>query len=407
LGIYLDILIYEHASAGGFAEGAVSPSILAEGFGMLRSLIAGLRVAGHRVTVIVAAELARFNPPLHADCTIPVFSFHEAQQAILRACAKIEAVYIIAPETGGTLQSLVEFVEQNGVPTLNCRSKAIQAVSNKAALNEALSSKDLKVPKTVMLDVSDSIKEVVESRFSFPVVFKPLDGVGCSGLSLVEDESQVVNAVAKIDAELASEKFVVQEYVEGEAVSVSLLCTGSSVLPVSLNKQEINLSGPEEASGYVGGCVPYDHELRKEAFEVAEAVVGCFSGLRGYVGVDLILTKKGPVVVDVNPRLTTSFVGLSRVASFNFADSLVNAALKGELPTTAAFGGFAVFSKVETVKPDVVALERLFAISGVVSPPFPILDSDSACAFVSGEGSSIDIASLRLEEAKKNVLESV
>ncbi len=403
----MNILIYEHASAGGFAESAVSPSILAEGFGMLRSLVTGLKSAGHRVTVIVAAELIRFNPALSADCIIPVFSFHEAQQAILRVCTTIDAVYIIAPETGGALHSLVEFVEQNGVPTLNCSSKAIQAVSNKAVLYETLSSNGLKIPRTIMLDKSDSIIKDIERRFSFPVVFKPLDGVGCSGISLVKDRSQIVNAVAKIDAELASEKFVVQEYLEGEAVSVSLLCTSSDASPFSLNKQEIDLLGPEETSVYVGGCVPYDHELKLKAFEVAKAVAGCFSGLRGYVGVDLILTEKEPVVVDVNPRLTTSFIGLNRVACFNFTDALVCAALKGELPRTSGFSGFAVFSKVETSKPDIAALEKISSIPSVISPPFPILDSDSACTFILGEGDSIDTANMQLEEAKKKVLDSV
>ena len=33
-------------------------------------------------------------------------------------------------------------------------------------------------------------------------------------------------------------------------------------------------------------------------------------------------------VVDVNPRLTTSYVGLRRVANFNVAEAMVNAVLK-------------------------------------------------------------------------------
>ena len=65
--------------------------------------------------------------------------------------------------------------------------------------------------------------------------------------------------------------------------------------------------------------------LSKKHLRVAEKVVGCFKGLRGYVGVDLVLAKEKVFVVDVNPRLTTSYVGLSRVANFNVAEALVNA----------------------------------------------------------------------------------
>ena len=88
LGIYLNILVYEHACGGGFAEGAVSPGILAEGFGMLRAFVSNLKAAGHEVTVILDEGLSRLNPPIEANCVIPIFSFKEAQQAILKACAE-------------------------------------------------------------------------------------------------------------------------------------------------------------------------------------------------------------------------------------------------------------------------------------------------------------------------------
>ena len=105
---------------------------------------------------------------------------------------------------------------------------------------------------------------------------------------------------------------------------------------------------PEAVSSYEGGTVPFDHPLKQEAFREGEKVVEAFSGLRGYVGVDLVLAKDKSFVVDVNPRLTTSYVGLRRVASFNVAEALINAVLKRKLPTKQAFDGFVYFSKVET-----------------------------------------------------------
>jgi tyramine---L-glutamate ligase len=407
LVIYLNILVYEHACGGGFAEEAVSPGILAEGFGMLRSFVSNLKTAGHEVTVILDEGLSRLNPPIEADCVIPIFSFKEAQQAILKACANTDAAYVIAPETAGTLQSLVEFIEQNGVPLLNCRSTAIKAVSDKANLYETLKACKIKTPKTVRVNIAQYVKETIMAKFDFPVVFKPVDGVGCSGLSIVKDESQVETAIAKIDAELASESFMVQEYVKGEAVSVSLLCTGNKCMPVSLNKQNVTLSTPDEPSCYVGGCIPFDHKMKQKAFQTAENVLCCFSGLKGYVGVDLILTKKGPVVVDVNPRLTTSFIGLSRIAGFNFSDAIIKAAVRNDLPEKAPLSGYCCFSKIETPKVDLDCIDALYRVPGVVSPPFPVQDFEEGCALVSGEGNSLDEASQVLEEAKKRVLDNM
>lgn len=403
----MNILVYEHACGGGFAEGAVSPGILAEGFGMLRSVASNLKAAGHQVTIILDEGLSRLNPPLEADCVIPIFSFREAQQAILKACADTDAAYIIAPETGGTLQTLVEFIEQNGVPLLNSRSNGIKAVSDKANLYEILKDNKLRTPKTVRVNVAQYVKEAITAKFDFPVVFKPVDGVGCSGLSIVKNESQVEGAIAKIDAELASESFMVQEYIEGEAVSVSLLCTGNKAMPISLNKQNVALSTPDKASCYVGGCVPFEHKMKQKAFNTAEKVLSCFSGLKGYIGVDLILTEKGPVIVDVNPRLTTSFIGLSQISGFNFADAIAKAALKNDLPADAPLSGYCCFSKIQTKKATLDSLDALYQAPGVVSPPFPIQDYEEGCALIFGQGNSVDEACRRLEEAKKRVLDNM
>jgi predicted ATP-grasp superfamily ATP-dependent carboligase len=403
-GIYLKIFIDAPACGGGFAEGAVSPGILAEGFGMLRSCVAGLKAVGHEVLVIFDEELSRLNPPMDVDNVIPIFNFKDAQQAILKLCTDIDAAYVIAPETGGTLHALVEFIEQQGVPLLNSHSKAIQAVSDKANVYKTLKSNKLKTPKTVQFNVNQYVKESIVEKFDFPVVFKPVDGVGCSGLSAVEEASQIESAVEKIYAELANEVFMVQEYLKGEAVSVSLLCTGAKALPVSLNKQNVTLSTPEKDSCYVGGVVPFCHEMEQKTFETAMSVVSCFPGLRGYVGVDLILTDTGPVIVDVNPRLTTSFIGLNRVAGFNFADAIVNAALKNSLPSKPALSGYACFSKIETPKADIDVLDKIYKVPEVVSPPFPVQDSKTGCALISAEGNSLEETHHLLEEAKKSVL---
>ena len=102
-------------------------------------------------------------------------------------------------------------------------------------------------------------------------------------------------AIAKIKAESKFSHFVAQEFVEGESVSVSLLATENKALAISLNKQNITMAGPEALSSYNGGCIPFDHPLKQEAFDLAEKVVESFHGLQGYVGVDLVLAQDKPL----------------------------------------------------------------------------------------------------------------
>jgi predicted ATP-grasp superfamily ATP-dependent carboligase len=59
-------------------------------------------------------------------------------------------------------------------------------------------------------------------------------------------------------------------------------------------------------------------------------------GLSGYFGVDLVLGESADGsqdrVIEINPRLTTSYLGLRRLARFNLAQALLRLA-QGERVT--------------------------------------------------------------------------
>ncbi len=69
----MKILVYEHVSGGGFAGQDISPSVLSEGFGMLRCLVEDFKVAGHEVTVMLDDRLSKLNPLIDADLIVPIF----------------------------------------------------------------------------------------------------------------------------------------------------------------------------------------------------------------------------------------------------------------------------------------------------------------------------------------------
>ena len=401
------LLIYEHVSGGGFSDEPISSNVLSEGFGMLRTLISDFKAAGHYVTTLLDSRLARLNPPIGADCTVPVFSSREVQVAIRKISESADAAYVIASETEGVLQSLVESVEQTGVASLNCPASTIGKVVDKAVLQASLRKLGVPTPETIMFSVADGVEEIkraVHGRLNFPLIFKPSNDVGCCGLSVVKNENQVAGAVSKIKRESSSKRFVAQELIKGAAASVSLVSTGSDALSISLNRQDVTIGAPDAISSYNGGLVPFDHPLRPRAFAVAEKIVKSFRSLRGYVGVDLILTEEEAVAIEVNPRLTTSYIGLRSVANFNPAQAIINAVLKRELPTNIQSYGYAYFSKVETPLPTIDALQKTYEMNEVVSPPFPVLENGTACALVSSHGATVKAATARFREAKKRVL---
>jgi len=62
--------------------------------------------------------------------------------------------------------------------------------------------------------------------------------------------------------------------------------------------------------------------LRQLAMQVHQAL----PGLRGFVGIDLVWhALRGPVVIEVNPRLTCAYVGLSQALGRALAPEMVAA----------------------------------------------------------------------------------
>jgi predicted ATP-grasp superfamily ATP-dependent carboligase len=270
--------------------------------------------------------------------------------------------------------------------------------------NETLKKMGLKVPETVLLDIhetADNIKHLTK-ELGYPLVFKPLDGVSCSGLSIVKDEDDIAGAAKKAAHESTSKQFIVQKMIRGKTASVCVISNGDKAVAASLNRQFVTLGSPDEESGYLGGIVPFDHSREKEALKAAERAVESVEGLKGYVGVDMILTDEEPVVMEVNPRLTTSYVGLRRVAAFNPAETIIDAAIKQKLPKNVQHRGYSFFSKVE------VPLRRhlfteTYRLKDVVSPPFPIED-EKICALIAVTSTSPEEAEAKFYRTKEELL---
>jgi predicted ATP-grasp superfamily ATP-dependent carboligase len=400
----LNLLIFEYVSGGGYANQKLSSSILSEGYGMLRSLILDCKTAGHNVTTLLDSRLKEFNPPNEADQTVYVASPNELSAKLKEHSSVVDAVYVIAPESDQVLENLVQDIEDSGGTSLNCSVDAIKRVSNKMTTNETLKKKGLKVPETVLLDIHEKIGNIkhLTKELGYPLVFKPLDGVSCDGLSIVKDEDATERAVKKVAYASTSKQFIAQKMIMGKAASVCAISTGDKTMAATLNRQFVTLASPDEESRYMGGVVPFDHTLENEALRAAEKAVEAIGGLKGYVGVDMILTDEEPVVMEINPRLTTSYIGLRRVVDFNPAQTIIDAAIKQKLPRNVQHRGYSFFSKVE-VPLRLQVFAETYRLEDVVSPPFPIEDK-TAYALIAAASTSPEEAESAFQRTKEQLL---
>ena len=405
----LRLLVYEYSSGGGFAEKPIPPSILSEGFGMLRTITEDAKVAGHKVTNILDSRIAHFNPPLENEKILLVDSWRETENAIQEAAEKTDAAYVIAPETDDILKMLVKKIEKGKTMSLNSNSKAIAKVSNKTRLQKQAKKIGLSTPETLTFKTTDNQENIIqelEKKIGFRAVFKPVNSVGCGELSCVNSKAQVVIAIAKI-ANQSNSRFIIQELVRGQPASVTIISDGTNAVPISLNKQNVSLRNPKQDSTYNGGTTPFDHPQNGKAFATAKRLVESIEGLRGYVGVDLILTKKEPSVIEINPRLTTSYIGIRKILNINLAQTLIDSTLNHKLPTKQKTSGFAVFAKVKIKNPTTKLLDETFEMPEMVAPPFPNLHGNTTYALICAQAKTLQQAKWTLSNAKKQLHNSI
>lgn len=141
----------------------------------------------------------------------------------------------------------------------------------------------------------------------------------------------------------------------------------------------------------------------EEALRTARMVVESLKGLRGYVGVDMVLTKDGPMVMEVNPRLTTSYIGLRRAVNFNPAQAIIDATLKRKLPGDTQSSGYAFFSKVKVSSPTREALQKTYGLEELISPPFPIAGNGTAYALLVAHSAKLKDARTGFYRAKRRL----
>jgi predicted ATP-grasp superfamily ATP-dependent carboligase len=403
----LNLLVYEHVSGGGFADQKIPAGILCEGFGMLRSLISDFKRAGHNITTLIDSRLATFNPPLEADKIISISSPNNFEKSLKKALKLSDAAYFVAPESDQSLQRLVKEAEDVDKTTLNCQVSAINTTANKTTTYEALRKVGVSFPETLTFSLNESAQQVGQriGDLSFPLIFKPLTGVSCQGISMVNNENEIKMAINKIKAESSNEFFLIQKLVAGVAASASLISTGVEAAPITLNEQLLTLesSSSQLSSAYYGGVVPLQHMIEKTALQTAKKAVEAFGGLKGYVGVDMVLTREGPVVMEINPRLTTSYVGLTKVVDFNPAQAIIDAVIERKFPRNVQVSGCTYFSKVKIKPPTYEALLKSYGLGEVVSPPFPIGDDSETYALLASKADELETAKVGFEMAQKHL----
>ena len=320
--------MYEYASGGGLGGRRVPASLMREGAAMRQALVEDLaRDGAHEiVTTIDQRADVRMRRGVEVVALPPG---DRARAAALDALiSRVDAVWPIAPETDRCLERLASRAVRRGAFLIASPPDAIDRAADKQGLPTLLAAAGVKHPRTrTATGRARAIRAA--DRIGYPIVVKPARGAGSSGGGLARGVHELLPALARARAAARSGRVLLQPRIDGLAASVSLLANGDEALPLAVNAQLFDRSTP---FAYRGGVTPLAHPLAARACTAAVAACRAVGGLRGFVGVDVILTGTDVVVIEINPRLTTAYLGVRAAFDVNVA-SLALAACAGRLPT--------------------------------------------------------------------------
>ena len=211
-------------------------------------------------------------------------------------------------------------------PVLASSPDAKQKASDKLYLSRRLESLGIPHPRCYSPEELDTIE--------YPVMVKPASGGG-GILNRVARNRQELLAILEelngLNPELTEQTVIIQEFLEGVPSSVSLLSTKNEALSVAVNEQLIGISWLSRLPfAYCGNVTPFRTDQAEEMEALAEELVLEFK-LLGSNGVDFLVTERGPIVLEINPRFQGSLDTVEKAMNINLFEAHAGC-FRGELP---------------------------------------------------------------------------
>jgi predicted ATP-grasp superfamily ATP-dependent carboligase len=293
------LFVCEFVTGGGLYREALPPSLAREGLLMRDALLRDLaELPGIELSLTCDPRV-----PLPLTGTILVMQdTDDVWQLWEVGMRQADAVWFIAPESGGQLLRLTMLAERLGKIVIGSSAAAVAWTSSKYLTCRHLLAAEIPAVPTYKLDEWPQ----VAGRW----VIKPDDGAGCEDTVLFDD---VQAAQEWLRGRVATH--VIQPLLQGRAASLCVLCKQGSAWLLSCNLQKVMIENGRFIYGgsSLNGAAGRWMQCATLAARIAQAV----PGLTGYVGIDVLIDAENIIVLEINPRLTTSYIGLHAALDCN------------------------------------------------------------------------------------------
>jgi hypothetical protein len=312
------VLVFEWMLGGGGLVDRQTPdltnSIWRQGIAMGRAIATDFQAAGCEVLLPVDGRLPAAAIPCRQ---VQIDQAAELPHRLRELAVQADHLFLIAPETEGRLGNLLGWVEECSEKLLSPGRSWIELCADKHHCLNHLAAQGITVPRGMLWRAGH---DYWPPSVSLPAILKPNDGCGGEHLrELAENWGK----------EPTSGAWRAEHRVVGVPLSVVAVAgpKGSCLLHPTHQRFAAGKLGD-----YVGGELVSDPIMARMAREEAAHVLAALPGMHGIFGFDLVVDRhsESTTLIEVNPRLTSSYLGLRKVYRQNFAAVLLGLFQHGE-----------------------------------------------------------------------------
>lgn len=255
---------------------------------------------------VISVDANPFAPGLYLaevkSYTVPLAREENYVARLLRVCKK-EKVKVILPCSDEEILKLSkhkQFFNSKGIQLPIADHEFVAKASDKGEMLEAISTSDIRVPKTFLPHTLDEFKNAI-SLIGFPLVVRPRVSRGARGVTYCDNTSEAEFAFKLLRKNYG--KVIIQEYVPGRSGSVFVVQTlwnRHHRLSACAVMQKLR-ERPATGGVAIAGKTVHDVRLRDTGASIVEKL-GPWVGPAG-VEFKVSGLNGQPYVMEVNPRL--------------------------------------------------------------------------------------------------------
>ncbi|MBU1132063.1 RimK family alpha-L-glutamate ligase [Patescibacteria group bacterium] len=212
--------------------------------------------------------------------------------------------------------TVIKQFEMMGIPVIN-KEFAVMNAKNKLRTLQILTRKGVPVPKSYVVINSQNIDEIVSEIGSFPVILKAVSGSHGKGVSIIESKRGLKSIIEMVIEEGDPEPLIVQQYVrEASGKDLRVFIVGRKI--VGVMERIATRKGEFRSNFHLGGRVRLAELSEREKEVALEAIKAC---ALDFAGVDIIRTKNGPGILEVNAN--PGLEGITKATGRDIAGAII------------------------------------------------------------------------------------